>query len=263
MPHLQINGFRMHYEQAGHGDTALLLIHGNVASSRWWDKIWQPLAEQFTVVRADLRGCGQSEGAGEGNTIPQHSADVRVLAEHLGLQNAIVVGHSLGGSVAMDIACRDPFWLKGFVLINSAPAEGFVTPEERKPLLQQMIQDRNLMKMALAAMVPTAASGDYFEALVDDAMVAGPTMISHYQSLNHADYRAQLAERETPALLIYGTQDSLILLDMMERTQQAIPGSELVLYDGIGHSPNVEAPERLVADIVRFAARVNRATANS
>ncbi|HEU4963492.1 MAG TPA: alpha/beta hydrolase [Bacilli bacterium] len=253
MPHQQINGFRMHYEQAGAGEQTLLLIHGNVASARWWDRVWQPLAERFTVVRVDLRGCGQSERPEEGNTIEQHSADVRALAEHLGLANVIVVGHSLGGSITMDIAVQDPEWLRGIVLLNSAPAEGFVTPEERAPLLQQMIQDRNLMKMALAAMVPTAATGEYFEQLVDDAMVAGPTMYSHYQSLNHADYREKLAERDIPALILYGQQDSLILLDMMERTQQAIRGSELVTYEDVGHSPNVEAPERFVADVVRFA----------
>jgi branched-chain amino acid transport system permease protein len=200
----------------------------------------------------DLRGCGSSEQAGYANTITQYSADVHALVQKLGLRQGIVVGHSMGGSIAMDLAVSCPEFVKGMVLVNPAPAEGFFTPEERQPLLEKMIQDRNLMRMALTAVVPTAAHGDLFEALVDDAMIAGPTVVSNYKSLCEADYRQELAEIKIPALIVYGKQDSLISLDMMERTRDVIAGSELLVYDEVGHSPNVEAPVRLTADIHKF-----------
>lgn len=255
MPHKRINGVNLYYEEAGQGEQTLLLIHGNVASSRWWDPMFDTLARTHRVVRVDLRGCGKSEAPG-GNSVPQYSADVRALVQELGLQNVIAVGHSMGGAISMDIATVAPGLLKGMVLVNSAPAEGIVTPEERRPLIEQMIADRNLMKMSLAAVMPTAAQGELFEALVDDAMIAGPTCIPNYISLGETDYREALAATSLPTLIIYGDMDSLIALDMMERTQQAIPGSEMVLYEGIGHSPNVEAPERMVEDLLRFAARL-------
>ncbi|WP_018130857.1 alpha/beta fold hydrolase [Effusibacillus pohliae] len=256
MPLMEVNGIRMYYEQAGRGEHTLLLIHGNVASSRWWDRVWEALAERYAVVRMDLRGCGRSDQPGNGYNVPQYSEDVRALVRKLGLGRVIVVGHSMGGAIAMDMAVAEPECVQAMVLVNPAPAEGIVTPEERKPLIEQMIRDRNLMKMALAAVVPTAAQGEFFERLVDDAMIAGPTIIPNYTSLGQADYRDRLAHVNVPALIVYGTQDSLISLDMMERTQDAIPGSELLLYEGVGHSPNVEAPERLVEDVVRFVSRL-------
>ena len=252
MPHMNVNGVNLYYEQAGRGETALVLVHGNVASARWWDLVWEKLTENYTVVRMDLRGCGRSEQPGYGHEISQYSADVRALVSELGLNSSVVVGHSMGGAIAMDMAVTEPMLVKGMVLVNPAPAEGIVTPEERKPLIEKMICDRNLMKMALAAVVPTAAQGEFFESLVDDAMIAGPTIIPNYTSLGEADYRERLADVNIPALIVFGTQDSLLTLDMMERTLDAIPDSELVLYEGIGHSPSVEAPQRLVRDIERF-----------
>lgn len=252
MPKILVNGVNLYYEIAGSGEKTLLFIHGNVASKRWWDFIWPKLAESYTVVRMDLRGGGQSDKPGQGYTVPQYSEDLRALIKELDLQNVITVGHSMGGSISMDMAVREPEVVKGMILINSAPAEGIVTPEERKPLIEMMIQDRNLMKMSLAAVVPTAAQGGFFESLVDDAMLAGQTVISNYTSLGDADYRTELASLQIPTLIVFGLQDSLISLEMMQRTHEAIPGSCLVQYEGIGHSPNVEAPERLISDIVGF-----------
>lgn len=252
MPRLGVNGVSIYYEQAGHGDPSLVLIHGNVASSRWWEPVSGRLAEQLSVVRLDLRGCGRSERPGRGHAVPQYSADVRELIRALGLEKVVLVGHSLGGSIAMDLVTSVPGAFQGLILINPAPAEGMITPRERRPLIEQTIRDRNLMRMALAAVIPTAAEGPLFEALVDDAMIAGPTMVPNYVSLEYADYRKQLAAVRIPTLIIYGTLDTLITLDMIAHTQEAIPGSELVLYEGIGHSPNVEAPERVASDIIRF-----------
>ncbi|ARU62878.1 hypothetical protein CBW65_19275 [Tumebacillus avium] len=254
MPHVPINGIDLYYEQAGVGSKVILLIHGNVASSRWWEHLMAPLAERYTVVRADLRGCGQSAGdGGKGNNIKQYSADLRALLKHLGHEQVVLVGHSLGGSVAMDIAANAPELVDGMLLLNSAPIDGLVTPDERKPLIEQMVSDRNLMKMSLAAVVPTAAQGEFFELLVEDAMIAAQTAVPNYTSLGEADYREQLGRGHVRTMIVYGQLDSLITQDMMERTHEGIPGSELVLYEHVGHSPNVEAPERLLQDIVRFA----------
>lgn len=251
MPHLTINGANLYYEKAGAGERTLVLIHGNVASARWWDPIFEPLAKQYTVIRVDLRGCGQSEPAG-GNSIQQYAADVQGILQALGHSKATFVGHSMGGAITMELAVTAPEWVEAMVLVNTAPAEGLVTPEERKPLLEMMIRDRNLMKMALAAVMPTAASGEFFEALVDDAMIAGPTTVPNYTSLGETDYRPRLAECQIPTLIVYGTQDSLISLEMMERTQASIPDSSLLLYEAVGHSPNVESPERLMRDLEAF-----------
>lgn len=255
MPQHRINGVNLWYEQAGQGSPTLVLLHGNLASKRWWDLVFPMLAETYTVVRVDLRGNGESEQA-DSYSIPEYGADVREQIKALGLTDVIVVGHSMGGAVAMDIAANEPELIRGFLLLNSAPIDGMDASEEIIPLLVQMSQDRNLMKMSLAATVPTAASGELFEALVDDAMLAASTVVPNYKSIGSIDYRLQLAETELPCKIVYGTLDNLITREMVDRTQQAIPGSELVLLEGVGHGTTVEAPERVVAEIHRFVARV-------
>jgi 3-oxoadipate enol-lactonase len=251
MPHQQINGVNLYYEQAGQGDQTLVLIHGNVASLRWWDLVFEELAQSFHVVRIDLRGCGQS-GQAESYSVPEYASDVRALIETLALQNVVLVGHSMGGAIAMDIAVHAPALVQGLLLLNPAPAEGLDAPDEPIPLLEQMSRDRNLMKMALAATMPTAAGGELFEKLVDDAMVAGPTVLPNYRSIGEIDYRPQLVGLQIPATILYGALDNLISRELIDRTQQAIPGCELVLYEGIGHSPNVEAPKLFIADVKHF-----------
>jgi 3-oxoadipate enol-lactonase len=251
-----INGVNMYYEQGGQGETRLVLIHGNVASARWWDLVWPLLTAKAEVLRVDLRGFCEAGAPREGNLIELYGASIRGLLHELGWEKAVFVGHSLGGAVTMEIAVSEPELAAGIVLINSAPAEGFYTPEERKPLMEKLTQDRNLMKMALTSMVPTAATGEFFERLVDDAMNASPTYIPNADALGEVDYRERLSRLEIPALIVYGNQDILITLDMMERTRDAIREAELLIYEGIGHSPNVEAPERLVEDVLKFAARV-------
>jgi len=255
MAFLPINGVDLYHEQAGTGDPVLVLVHGNVASARWWEPVWSSLTARYTCIRVDLRGNGRSACPGEGYNVPQYSRDVRALLQALGHERVVVVGHSMGGAVAMDLAVQAPELVQGMVLLNSAPIDGLVTPEERKPLIEQMIRDRNLMKMALAAVMPTAATGAFFEQLVDDAMVAGPTVISNYTSISELDYRAALADTQVPTLILYGLLDGLISLDMMERTRDSIPNAELRIYEDIGHSPNVEAPDRLVADLITFLER--------
>lgn len=181
---------------------------------------------------------------------------MRALIRELGLQNVVVVGHSLGGAVTMDMAVTEPALMQGMVLICSAPAEGFVTPEERHPLIEKMLEDRNLMKMSLAAAIPTAAQGEFFERLVNDAMIAGPACVPNYQSLGQVDYREGLQNSDIPTLVVSCALDSIITLDMLQRTADVTPNSELLVYDGSGHLPMVEAPEQLVKDLKKFVDQV-------
>lgn len=253
MPYQLVHGVQLYYEIQGRGKQNLVLIHGNVGSSRWWDLVLPELLDEFTVLRMDLRGAGRSERPGTGYTLQQYSKDVRDLMHQLSFTPAVVAGHSMGGGIAMDMACTEPELLQGMILINSAPAEGLQTPPERKPLIESMISDRNLMRMALAAVVPTAAKGEFFEALVDDAMIFAPAMISNYESIGESDYQELLKTSAIQTLILYGKEDSLITIEMMRRTQAVIPLSRMWEFEGIGHSPIVEIPLQVAKRIQQFA----------
>lgn len=101
MPSVQLNNFAMHYEITGSGPETLLLIHGNIASCRWWDKYLSFLPAGCRAVAMDLRGCGQSGRPGEGHTIRQFADDIHFLVQALDLKRFHLLGHSLGGQIGL------------------------------------------------------------------------------------------------------------------------------------------------------------------
>jgi len=109
---LPLDGGEIHVCQDGPRDApALLLIHGTAASLRTWDPLVPLLTGSLRVIRIDLLGCGQSaKPDGASYAIPDQARRVGAALERLGVEHAIVVGHSSGGSVALSSPSNDPTW---------------------------------------------------------------------------------------------------------------------------------------------------------
>lgn len=237
----------MHYEKSGSGPIPLLLIHGNVASARWWQKVMALLpAEKFTAYAPDLRGFGQSDKPGKGQDIPTYAEDIADFVAALGIEPAAVVGHSLGGSIAMQLTLEHPELVRWLILVDSGPAEGLTTPPQNYSVLEAMKTNRDLMRMALIGVAPTATQGDFFESLVDDAMLAAPVAADNARSLEQVIFTPHLGEIGVPVVVVWGEKDALVPRDATERTAAGIRGSRFIILDGVGHSAPIEAPERLV-----------------
>src|SRR5262249_55058216 len=112
----EVNGTRLHYEVAGTGP-ALALVHGFTLDCRMWDDQFALLAEQFRVVRYDLRGFGRSALPGAAPYL--HADDLRALLDHLDMAPATVVGFSLGGGIAIDFAILHPEATAALVPVDS------------------------------------------------------------------------------------------------------------------------------------------------
>ncbi|MEW9671425.1 alpha/beta fold hydrolase [Ammoniphilus sp. 3BR4] len=247
-----VNGFKMAYEKHGDGESSLLLIHGNLASKRWWNLVKEPLAECFTVFMVDLRGCGQSEKPPAGYSIWQYGDDVLAFIKRMGLERLSVVGHSMGGAISMDIASKNPELLEKLILLNPAPVFGFPTSQDKYQMIEQYSSDRELLQAALTAVVPMGAHTPLFQELVDDAWNSTHTAIPNARSLGEIDYTKWAETFSKPVKLLYGEQDVLISLDDMTRTIGYFPNGQLVTHPGVGHSPQVEDPEWFVRETLDF-----------
>ena len=115
MPRAEINGAQLNYELAGEGP-AVVLVHEGVCDMRMWDELFGVLADEFTVLRYDLRGYGES-------TLPpgpfSQNGDLLALLDHVGIERAVLVGVSYGGRVALDTAFVAPERISGLVLAAS------------------------------------------------------------------------------------------------------------------------------------------------
>lgn len=252
MTDLHVNGFRMSYEKLGSGPVNLLLIHGNLASKRWWNQVKIPLSKQYTVYSLDLRGCGESEQPKEGYSVPQYGKDVLAFMNQMGIDKACLVGHSMGGAVAMDVASKEPSRIEKLILLNSAPVFGFFTSPEKYSIIEFYATQRDLLKLSLSAIAPTVASEPFFEELVDDAYRAAFTAVFNAKSLSTIDYTDWARTFAHPVLILFGEKDTLISRQDTEKMQAIFPDCELSFHPSVGHSPQIESPDWFLEEVTSF-----------
>jgi len=249
------------YVEAGDG-YPVLLVHGNFASKRWYRALLEAPPAGARLVAIDLPNFGDSDPLGAPITMAAYAAAVRKVARALELHAPVLVGHSLGGNVAMRAVGDEPLAYAGLLLVDSGAPDGLVTPEAHYPLLEAFRGNAPLLGQALAPMMPTRTPSD-FDDLVADALRMHPdAFVGNARALQDLDLGPALAAFTGPVRVLRGGQDVLIDADMAARTLAAFSGSrdaELLTWDDVGHSPIVEAPERVAALLAALIERVREA----
>ena len=266
-----LHGRPVTYAEAGSGPV-LLLIHGMAGTFENWRGVIERLARHHTVVAPDLPGHGGSApGAGD-YSIGALAAGLRDLLIALDHDRATLVGHSLGGGIAMQFSYQFPEMTERLVLVSS----GGLGPEVSPVLRAAALPGADVFIAATAAPVRTAGAAIgralAVVGLRPNADVA--EVVRGYASLDDPNRRAAflatlrsvidrggqrvlagdrlyLAEG-MPVLIIWGARDPIIPVHHGEHAHRAIPGSRLEIFEGIGHLPQLEAPERFAAALERF-----------
>ena len=271
MKAVTIHGREVAHVEAGEGPV-LLLVHGMAGTCESWREVIEPLARDHTVIAPDLPGHGASESGGGDYSIGALAAGLRDLLLTLGHDRATIVGHSLGGGVAMQFAYQYPEMVERLVLVSS----GGLGPEVSPVLRAAALPGADLFIAATAgpgSMVGSAVGkGLAALGLRPDPDVA--EVARSYASLNDSDRRAAflatvravigtggqridaadrlyLAEA-VPVLIIWGADDSIIPVRHGEDAHEAIPGSGHEVFEGVGHVPQLEAPGRFIIALESF-----------
>src|SRR5258707_2606983 len=132
---ITLHGNRVGYRTAGDGPEVIVLVHGITGSSETWAEVIPALGEEFTVVAPDLLGHGQSAKPRGDYSLGAYASGVRDLVASLGHDHATVVGHSLGGGVAMQLAYQFPERCDRLVLVSSGGLGREVPPPPRPAAL--------------------------------------------------------------------------------------------------------------------------------
>ena len=270
---ITLHGRSVTYAQLGSGPV-LLLIHGMGGTFENWQAVIEPLARHHTVVAPDLPGHGTSAPGGGDYSLGALAAGLRDLLIALGHERATLVGHSLGGGIAMQFAYHFPEITERLVLVSS----GGLGPEVSPVLRAAALPGADLFIAATAGPGRTVGSAiarglaavglrpntDVAEVLRGYSSLAEPdrraaflatlrSVIGTGGQRVHAGDRLYLAEG-MPVLIIWGARDPIIPLRHGENAHKAIPGSHLEVFEGVGHLPQLEAPGRFVAVLERFIA---------
>lgn len=246
------DGTRVRVAESGRG-APVLLVHGNFASRRWWiDQLAAP-PDGLRLIAVDLPNFGASGPLPGPIELDGYADALAAAMDALELSAAVLVGHSLGAAVAERLAVRHPQRVRGLMLVDGAPPEGLPRPEEHYALLGGFVGDREGLAAALAPMCATRTP-PYWEALIDDALsMAAPAFEGNARALGGDRLPAPPPAFDAPVLVLHGGQDPLITAEMAEASARHWPGARLEPWPDVGHSPQIEAPERFAALLEAFA----------
>ena len=268
---VSVHGRSVSYLEAGEGPL-LLLVHGMAGTARNWETVIEPLALHSTVVAPDFPGHGNSAPGGGDYSLGSLASGLRDLMVALGHDRATLVGHSLGGGVALQFAYQFPEMVERLVLVSSGglgPEVGIILRAAALPGADLFIRATAgpgsvagswltgaLGKVGLRPNADLAEVGRGYASLADEDRRKAFLSTLHSvvgtegQRVAALD-RLYLAE-SLPTLIVWGARDPIIPVEHGRAAHAQLPGSRLEVFPDTGHVPMLESPGRFVAVLQRF-----------
>jgi pimeloyl-ACP methyl ester carboxylesterase len=269
---ITLHGHKVTYRRAGWGPL-LVLIHGITGSSDTWLDVIEPLAERYTVVAPDLVGHGHSAKPRGDYSLGAYASGLRDLLTALGHEGGTVVGHSLGGGVAMQLAYQHPDRCERLVLVSS----GGLGREVHLLLRAASLPGSEVVLPLLASSRVLNAGASLGGAVRRLGLRAGPDLEELWRGFSslgdvgarsafihtlrgvieaggqrvNANDRLYLAER-MPTLLMWGERDRIIPIEHGRAAGELIPGSRFEAFPDAGHFPHRDDPRGFVKTLVDF-----------
>ncbi len=265
---VEIDGSEMAYVEIGDGP-ALVFVHGLGGSWQNWLENLPHFAGTHRCIAMDLGGFGGSEPVDGDVSIERYARSVGLLMEHLGIASGVVVGNSMGGFIALELAIRRPDLVDRLVLVSAAVL--WQEYRHAKPLVTVANATEALAARALSEVPdwllrrPRARAralrfggirAPLTPELQRELLVTGGKRTSGFlpafQALASYPLRDELESVRCPTLIVWGTADPLVGVGHAKELERLIPGARASIYQDIGHVVQLEAPERFNREVEAF-----------
>lgn len=258
-------------EQGDESGVPVVMLHGVTDSWHSFELVLPHLPESIRAFAVTQRGHGDASRPDSGYRYTDLAADLLALMDVLHLESAVVVGHSMGSTVAQRFAIDYPERTKGLVLIGSfATLRGNLAVQELWDSTLSTLTDpvdpgiaREFQQSTLAHPVPPG----FFETAVRESLkVPARVWKALFGGFLEDDFSMRLSEIKAPALIVWGDQDTFCLRSDQDKLMASIPNARLRVYSGTGHAVHWEQPARFAADLSEFVeglGRRQKGTANS
>jgi pimeloyl-ACP methyl ester carboxylesterase len=269
-----LHGHPVTYRREGEGEV-VLLVHGITSSSRTWRSIMPGLGASYDVIAPDLLGHGTSAKPRGDYSLGAYASGLRDLLVALDIPKVTVVGHSLGGGVAMQFAYQFPERLQRLVLVDSGglggevalalraatlPGSDYVLPV----LFSSPVRGAGALAGGVLGRLGLRANADVrglvegFESL-GDASARRAFLHTARAVIDPSGQRVDARDRlylsaHVPTMIVWGARDRIIPVAHGRGAHEAMPGSRFEVFDGAGHFPFNDDPERFVALLADFMA---------
>jgi pimeloyl-ACP methyl ester carboxylesterase len=238
-----------------HDSPALVFLHFFGGSARSWDPVLAELGEEFRALALDLPGFGAAAGASGPYTVAAYADRVEEAVRTHELKNYVLVGHSMGGKIALALAARRPPGLRGLVLLAPSPPTSEPIEEEMRAKLIAGWGCYGPASETLARITGRPLEGALRERTIADMMTSD--MLAWIAWLEHGsreDIAASMASIDVPALILSGDRDAVLPSELVEReVGDRLESSSTVIVPGAGHLLPIEAPQAVAAEIRLFA----------
>ena len=260
---IELHGHRVCFRYGGKGPV-IVLIHGITGRSAQWEHALAELESSYTVLAPDLLGHGESAKPRGDYSLGAYASGVRDILLALGHDRARIVGHSLGGGIAMQFAYQFPERCERLALVSSGGLG-----REVHPILRAATLPGSELVLPLLAHAHVLSAGEAIGRLLGKLKVeTGPDIAEvavGYSSLNDADARHAFIQTmravldaggqrvsamdrlyladALPSLIVWGANDPIIPLEHGLAAHKAMPGSRFEVFDGVGHFPQLERPQ--------------------
>ena len=279
---LRLHGHEVAYRRGGTG-SPILFIHGIAGSYDTFDPVLARLAEQHEVIAPDLLGHGRSAKPRGDYSLGAYASGLRDLLEMLEIPAVSVVGHSMGGGIAMQFAYQFPERCQRLVLVSSGGLGPQVTPLLRAATLPGADLVLGLATSARAKRVITSV----LSPLRQLGLTVSPShahLVDHFAHFEDRDTRKAFIStarsvldlrgqridardrlylaQSIPTMIIWGSRDRFIPVEHGREAHEMIPGSRLEIFEGAGHFPHWQDPERFSSCLIDFMTTTRPAEAS-
>ncbi|HEY2632345.1 MAG TPA: alpha/beta hydrolase [Solirubrobacteraceae bacterium] len=262
----KVGDIELSYERTGDGPPLLLIMGMSGTKHHWGEALLSDLRRDFELIAYDHRDCGDSTRTGESFTIADLASDAAGLLEALEIDSAHVMGISMGGMVAQELALAHPERIQSFTLgCTYCGGEGSRLSDEAvlRRLAEGMSSGDREQAIRTAWEVnvsPSFASrDDVYATFLQNGLrygVAVPVIMEQMRAITGHDTSTRLPDLNLPTLVIHGTLDQMLPVENGHMIAGLIPESRLEIFEGVGHLFFWEDPQR-TAELVREHAAIN------
>jgi pimeloyl-ACP methyl ester carboxylesterase len=262
---VDVRGRRVAYEEVApeEPEGVVLLLCGIGAKRQGWYKQLPVLGQRFRCVAVDYRDVGDSDAADGPYSISDLADDVHRLGRALGIERASLVGISMGGFISLELALAHAEFVDRLVLVVTSAGGATHVSTSPEVMRALMPGEEQVESGAGARRVCSLVAGPGFaerhpEAIDEFVQIArhNPMRVDGYLRQLAACRAHDVADRlgaiRAPTLVIHGDADPLVPIENGRNLAARIPGAELIVYEGVGHIPEVECFERFNEDLLRF-----------
>ncbi len=263
MPKVKVDGVNLYYETHGDG-FPLLMILGLSENVYWWDSpMINDLSKYFKTVIFDNRGVGRSDNLDGDVSIEMMCADALGLMDALNINQAHILGHSMGGMIAQELALKFPGRIKKLVLCSTScgGSKAVLPLIETQRLLGKLSIKEHTRDLTEEAMLHIFTkefmdeNPEFMEKKIDDILII-PIKPTTFKAQMTAWMRynscRKLKEINIPTLIIHGKQDILVPYRNGEILAEKIPKAEIVYFDSNAHLIHTEEPDKFIKVLLKF-----------